>query len=67
MSDSDKLYTILFVDDEPRITSALKALFRREYKVLTANSGQQALQVLEQETVDVLVSDQRMPEMSGSE
>jgi len=67
MSDSDKLYTILFVDDEPRITSSLNALFRREYNVLTANSGQEALQVLEQEKVDVLVSDQRMPGMLGSE
>ncbi|MBL4672557.1 MAG: response regulator [Arenicella sp.] len=67
MSDSDKLYTILFVDDEPRITSALKALFRREYEVLTANSGLEALQVLEQNKVDVLLSDQRMPGMLGSE
>jgi DNA-binding NtrC family response regulator len=67
MSDADKLYTILFVDDEPRITSALKALFRREYNVLTADSGREALQVLEQTKVDVLVSDQRMPKMLGSE
>jgi DNA-binding NtrC family response regulator len=67
MNDSDKLYTILFVDDEPRITSALKALFRREYTVLTADSGREALQVLEQTKVDVLVSDQRMPGMLGSE
>ncbi|RBP52873.1 response regulator [Arenicella xantha] len=64
---SNKKYTILCVDDEPRITSALKALFRREYSVLTANSGQEALEILEDCTVNVLLSDQRMPGMLGSE
>jgi DNA-binding NtrC family response regulator len=73
MNDSGKKHTVLFVDDEPRITSALKALFRREYRVLTANSGREALQLLKQfntiekNQVDVLVSDQRMPGMLGSE
>lgn len=67
MSDTKKQYTVLFVDDEPRITSALKALFRREYKVLIANSGQAALEALQLNSVDVLISDQRMPGMLGSE
>jgi len=67
MSESKQQYTVLCVDDEPRITSALKALFRREYKVLVANSGQSALEILKDETVDVLISDQRMPGMLGSE
>ncbi|MBL4672556.1 MAG: response regulator [Arenicella sp.] len=73
MNDSGKKHTVLFVDDEPRITSVLKALFRREYKVLTANSGSEALELLEQfstleqKQVDVMVSDQRMPGMLGSE
>ncbi len=67
MSNLNTNYTVLFVDDEPRVTSALKAIFRRDYNVLTANSGAQALQVLAQHKVDVLVSDQRMPEMLGNE
>ena len=67
MRDPDKQYTVLFVDDEPRITSALKAIFRRDYNVLIANSGHAALQLLAQYKVDVLISDQRMPEMLGSE
>jgi len=69
MNDSGKKHTVLFVDDEPRITGALKALFRREYRVLTANSGRDALELLKQEKgqVDVLVSDQRMPGMLGNE
>ncbi|GGZ95958.1 two-component system response regulator [Arenicella chitinivorans] len=67
MSKASKQFTILCVDDEPRITSALKALFRREYNVLIANSGQEALEILADNHVNVLVSDQRMPGMLGSE
>ena len=67
MSESKKQYTILLVDDEPRITSALKTVFRRDYEVLVANSGRDALSIMEQHTIDVLVSDQRMPEMTGSQ
>jgi len=55
------------IDDEPRVTSALKAIFRREYDVHIANSGADALKVLEKVKVDVLVSDQRMPHMLGNE
>jgi serine/threonine-protein kinase len=58
---------ILFVDDEPRILIALKALFRRDYDVVTAASGEAALEILRQGDVDVVVSDQRMPEMTGVE
>jgi len=67
MTDLNRKYRILFVDDEPRVTSALKAIFRREYDVLIANSGADALEVLKQSNVDVLVSDQRMPHMLGNE
>ncbi|MEX1666309.1 response regulator [Zhongshania arctica] len=58
---------ILFVDDEPRILIALKALFRRDYEVMTAASGADALEILRQDDIDVVVSDQRMPEMTGVE
>lgn len=67
MSESNKKYTVLCVDDEPRITSALKALLRRDYKVLIANGGKDALDLLKVNSVDVLISDQRMPGMLGSE
>jgi len=67
MNDIKKKYTVLFVDDEPRITSALHAIFRRKYTVLIANSGADALETLKKHKVDVLVSDQRMPEMLGNE
>ena len=67
MTNLNRKYRILFVDDEPRVTSALKAIFRREYDVLVANSGAEALTTLASEQIDVLVSDQRMPHMLGNE
>ena len=58
--------TILLVDDEPRIVSALQRLLRREgYRILTADSGAAALVILNQESVDIILSDLRMPEMDG--
>ena len=64
-----KLPTVLFVDDEPPITRSLSALFRRtgQYAVLTANSAQDALELLGTFDIDVIVSDQRMPGMTGVE
>ena len=67
MKTQAKKYTVLFVDDETRITSALRAIFRRDYNVLTASSGKEALSILADKSVDVIVSDQRMPEMLGNE
>mgnify|MGYP000477539703 CR=1 FL=1 len=58
--------TLLLVDDEPNILSALKRLIRSGgYRVLTASSGIEGLEVLAQNEVDVIVSDQRMPGMTG--
>lgn len=58
--------TLLLVDDEPAVLSALKRLFHRDgYRVLTAPSGTDALQLLQAEEVGVILSDQRMPGMTG--
>jgi len=60
--------TLLLVDDEDNILAALKRLLRRDgYHVITANSGAQGLQRLAEHKVDVIVSDQRMPGMTGVE
>ncbi len=60
--------TLLLVDDEEHILSALKRVFRRAgYKLLTAASGTEALRMLAAHPVDVIVSDQRMPGMTGVE
>ena len=68
MSDATSTATILLVDDEINVTEALKRSFRREpYTFVTATSGEAALQVLASRHVDVVVSDEQMPGMSGSE
>jgi response regulator RpfG family c-di-GMP phosphodiesterase len=59
--------TLLLVDDEPGILSALRRLFRPHgYRILTAGSGAEGLQLLEHEAVDLIISDMRMPEMDGA-
>ncbi len=59
--------TLLFVDDEASILSSLRRLFRPcGYRILTAGSGAEGLQVLAQETVNLVISDMRMPEMDGA-
>jgi DNA-binding NtrC family response regulator len=58
---------ILFVDDEERILRSLALQFRREYEVLTESDPRRALQRLKSESVQIIVSDQRMPQMSGAE
>jgi len=63
----NKVYKLLFVDDEVRVLRSLKSLFRRDYEVLVANSGQKALEILATDQIDVIVSDQRMPNMTGNE
>ena len=68
MHTTSSTATILLVDDEPNITDALKRAFRREpYEFLTATSGAAALVALERHAVDVVISDEQMPGMSGSE
>ncbi len=60
--------TLLLVDDEPNILSALHRLLRREgYRILTADSGHSALELLARNAVQVIVSDHRMPGMTGVE
>ena len=59
---------ILCVDDEPSILSSLRRLFRSQrYEVLTAESGKQALALLREQPVDLIISDMRMPEMDGAQ
>ena len=68
MSDELTPATILCVDDEPNILSALRRLFRpKGYKVLVAESGKAGLELLQNEQVDLVISDMRMPEMDGAQ
>ena len=60
--------TLLIVDDEENIASALTRLLRRDgYQILRADGGLQGLEVLAQHAVGVIISDQRMPGMTGTE
>jgi response regulator RpfG family c-di-GMP phosphodiesterase len=60
--------TLLLVDDEPHLLSSLMRLLRRDgYRLITASGATEGLAVLEREPVQVIVSDQRMPEMTGVE
>ena len=60
--------SVLLVDDEPEITSSLSRLLRRnKLNVHTANCGKEALDILAKHSIDVVLSDQCMPEMTGSE
>jgi len=57
---------VLVVDDEARILSALRRSLRREgYEILTAETVEEALRVLDERSVALILSDQKMPGMSG--
>lgn len=58
---------LLFVDDEERILNALRSVFRANYNVFTASSGPEAMEFLKRFRPHVVISDQRMPEMTGVE
>jgi len=61
------MHTLLVVDDEPDIVASLQELLRREFRVLGATSGEEGAAVLAREEVHVVMTDQRMPGMSGVE
>ena len=63
-----KKKTVLFVDDEQMILNSLeRGLLDEPYNKLFATSAKQALEIMEQNEVHVLVTDMRMPETSGLE
>ncbi|MBS1191883.1 MAG: response regulator receiver modulated diguanylate cyclase/phosphodiesterase with sensor(s) [Rhodocyclaceae bacterium] len=63
-----ELRTLLLVDDEDMVLADLKRVFRTEgYRILAATSGEEALELLAQYPVGVILTDQRMPGMSGTE
>lgn len=67
-TDHSAMSTLLLVDDEPGVVSALKRALRREnYRVLSAGSGEEALTLIAENDIGVILTDQRMPGMSGTE
>lgn len=66
-SKKEKKYNILYVDDEVINLRIFKTSFRRHYNVFVAEGGNEGLQLLEEEEIHVIISDQRMPNMTGTE
>jgi putative two-component system response regulator len=60
-------YKIMIVDDEPANLRLLDRLFRKDYQVVSAASGEEALELLGQHNVALIITDQRMPGMTGIE
>lgn len=68
MSGHRDVRTLLLVDDEPHVIAALRRVFRSSgYRILTATSGADGLDLLARNRVDVIVADQKMPGMTGVE
>ena len=62
---AERRHTLLVVDDEVDVLESLRHLFHRTYRVVTANGGAEAVEVLKATEVHLILSDQRMPGMTG--
>ncbi len=62
--DSSK-FSVLYVDDEEHNLTSFRATFRHYYQVFTAKSAMEAIQLLRQNWIPIIITDQRMPEMTG--
>jgi response regulator RpfG family c-di-GMP phosphodiesterase len=60
-------HCILVVDDEPNVCESVHDLLRREFRVLRASNALEGCQLMQQEEVHIVMSDQRMPQISGVE
>ncbi|MEQ9286052.1 MAG: response regulator [Cyclobacteriaceae bacterium] len=67
MEKKEMKNTILYVDDEPANLRVFKSSFQWDYNIITAESAKQALEIIEDNKIQVLVSDQRMPGLTGLE
>lgn len=61
------MISILYIDDEPHNLTAFKATFRRSYNIYTAESAEEGRRILDSHEVHIILSDQRMPKMTGIE
>lgn len=66
-SKNKRKYTILYVDDEESNLRIFRMAFKREYNVLTATGGNEAIEMLREHDIQCLITDQKMPEMTGTE
>jgi len=62
---ADNKINILYVDDEMNNLVSFKATFRMKYNVFTAVSGDEAIKTLDNQPIEIIITDQRMPNMTG--
>jgi len=67
MAATNSKYSVLYIDDEENNLISFKSTFRREYNIYVAASGQRGLELMEQNEIHLVITDQRMPEMTGVE
>jgi response regulator RpfG family c-di-GMP phosphodiesterase len=60
-------HCVLIVDDEPDVCDSVHDLLRREFRVLKAHSAEQGCRIMQEEEVHIVMSDQRMPQITGIE
>ena len=60
-------HCLLIVDDEPHVCDSVHDLLRREFRVLKANSAEEGYRIMQEEEVHIVMSDQRMPQITGVE
>ena len=58
---------LLFVDDEQRVLNSMRIMFRRQFDLFLASHGAEALDIVKDKNIDVIVADHRMPKMTGVE
>lgn len=66
-SNISQKINVLYIDDEENNLNAFKAVFRREFNVFVAESAKEGLKIIDENEIEVILSDQRMPEMTGVE
>jgi serine phosphatase RsbU (regulator of sigma subunit) len=66
-SDSDPIYSILYIDDEENNLVSFRSTFRRDYHIHVASSGEEGLEIMEKHNIQLVITDQRMPDMTGIE
>lgn len=67
MVTSDPIYSILYIDDEENNLTSFKSTFRRDYHIHVASTGQEGLEIMEKHNIQLVITDQRMPDMTGIE
>jgi len=63
----DPIYSILYIDDEENNLISFKSTFRRDYHIHVASTGKVGLEIMEKHNIQLVITDQRMPDMSGIE